>query len=142
MRGAFSLSLLRFTIIQALASPNTLNGILLYRDICNSKVPWDARLPEPLLKRWKEYSNISTEELTALSTPAPHHQPISEITLPASGDASTNGVSAAVYAVAQQNLGSRQGLVCAKFCIAKRNLTIPRLELIPGHMTVNLVTNI
>lgn len=125
MRGAFSLTLLRFTILQALASPNTANGILLYRDICDSKVPWDARLPEPLLKRWKEYSNISTEELTSLSTPAPHHQPISEITLPAFGDASTNGVCTAVYAVAQQTQGSTRGLVCAESRIAKRNLTIP-----------------
>jgi len=94
-------------------------------------VPWDARLPEPLLKQWNEYSNISTEELTSLSTPAPHHQPISEITLPAFGDASTNGVSTAVYTVAQQTQGSTQGLVCAESRIAKRNLTIPRLELIP-----------
>ena len=35
-----------------------------------------------------------------------------------------------------------QGLVCAKSRIAKRNLTIPRLELIAGHMAVNLVANV
>ena len=35
-----------------------------------------------------------------------------------------------------------QCLVCAKARLAKQNLTIPRLELIAGHMAVNLVTNV
>ena len=125
-----------------LASPNTLNGKLLYRDICDSKVPWDARLPEPLLKRWKEYSDTSTKEIIVPRTLAPHHKPTSEITLHAFGDASINGVSAAVYAVVQQTQETTQGLICAKSRIAKRNLTIPRLELIAGHMAVNLAINV
>ena len=32
--------------------------------------------------------------------------------------------------------------MCAKSRIAKRNLTIPRLELAAGHMTVNLASNV
>ena len=35
-----------------------------------------------------------------------------------------------------------QGLVAAKACLAKQGLTIPRLELVAGHMTVNLLTNV
>ena len=58
------------------------------------------------------------------------------------GDASKQGVAAAVYAVIEQEAGTTQGLVCLKSRIAKRNLTIPRLELVDGHMAANLVTNV
>ena len=62
--------------------------------------------------------------------------------LHAFGDASTRGVSAAVYAVVRQENGITQGLVCSKSRLAKRNLTIPRLELVAGHMAINLATNV
>jgi hypothetical protein len=51
-------------------------------------------------------------------------------------------VAAAVYAVIEQEYGTTQGLVCSKSRIAKRNLAIPRLELVSGHMAANLVTNV
>ena len=35
-----------------------------------------------------------------------------------------------------------QGLVTAKSCLAKQGLTIPRLELVSGHMAVNLIANV
>lgn len=35
-----------------------------------------------------------------------------------------------------------KGLICSKSRIAKRNLTIPRPELVSGHMTVNLAINV
>ena len=35
-----------------------------------------------------------------------------------------------------------QGLVAAKARLAKQGLTIPRLELVSGHMTVNLIDNV
>ena len=58
------------------------------------------------------------------------------------GDASGQGVSAAVYAVVRQASGTTQGLVAAKERLAKQRLTIPRLELVAGHMAVNLVDNV
>lgn len=36
----------------------------------------------------------------------------------------------------------KQGLVAAKARLAKQGVTIPRLELVAGHMTVNLLTNV
>lgn len=44
--------------------------------------------------------------------------------------------------VITQASGMSQGLVAAKARIAKRGLTIPRLELVSGHMAVNLATNV
>ena len=35
-----------------------------------------------------------------------------------------------------------QGLVTAKSCLAKQGLTIPQLELVSGHMAVNLIANV
>ena len=49
---------------------------------------------------------------------------------------------AVVYAVVHHQEKVTQGLVCAKSRIAKRNLTILRLELIAGHMAVNLFINV
>ena len=42
----------------------------------------------------------------------------------------------------KQEQGTTQRLVCAKSRLAKRNLTIPRLELVASHMAVNLAANV
>ena len=73
---------------------------------------------------------------------ANYQEPIKEIKLHAFGDASGHGMSAAIYAVVMQESGITRGLVAANSRLAKKGLTIPRVELIPGNMAVNLVTNI
>ena len=62
--------------------------------------------------------------------------------LHAFGDASGIGVWAAVYAVIQQPTTVSSGLVAAKSRLAKKGLTIPRHELVSGHMATNLVNNV
>ena len=51
-------------------------------------------------------------------------------------------MAAVVYAVVVQELGVNQGLVAAQVRLAKKGLTIPRLDLVPGYMAVNLLTNL
>ena len=51
-------------------------------------------------------------------------------------------MAAAEYAVVVQELGVNQGLVTARVRLAKKGLTIPRLELVSGYMAVNLLTNL
>ena len=123
-----------------LASPTKLIGKLLYREICDTKLAWEAELPEPLKKLWYGWSAKLPEHFTVERALTPHRQPVLEAALHAFGDAGTRGVSTAVYAVVRQERGTTQGLVCAKSRLAKRNLTIPRLELVAGHMAVNLAT--
>ena len=65
-----------------------------------------------------------------------------DIQLHAFGDASTQGVGAAVYAVIRQSSGTTQPLVAAKGRLAKLGLRVPRLELLSTHMATNLVTNV
>ena len=47
-----------------------------------------------------------------------------------------------MYAVVRQQSGTTQRLVAAKARLAKEELSIPRIELIGGHMAANLVTNV
>ena len=125
-----------------LVSPLTLEGKMLYRDACQKKMAWDAELPQELLKRWQKWEMklpVKTEVPRAL---VPAREPIQAIAPHAFGDASAQGVAAAVYAVVEQTSGVNQGLVAAKARLAKQGLTIPRLELVAGHMAVNLLTNV
>ena len=93
-------------------------------------------------KLWHGWSAKLPERFTVERALTPHRQPVLEVAFHAFGDASTRGVSIAVYAVVRQERGTTQGLVCATSRLAKRNLTIPRLELVAGHIAVNLATNV
>jgi hypothetical protein len=107
-----------------IVSPTTLQGKIMYREICESNVAWDGEFPKPLKKRWDNWSATLPEHVTIPRTLAPYLQPIKEVTLHAFGDASKDVVSATVYAVVEQEQGTTQGLVCARSRLAKRNLTI------------------
>lgn len=71
-----------------------------------------------------------------------YQEPIEEIDLHTFGDASRQGVAATVVAVVRQSSGISKGLVASKSRLAKKNLTIPRLELVSAHMASNLVDNV
>ena len=125
-----------------LVSPTTLIAKILYREMCEAKLPWDGELCEAMKRRWEEWGALISKKFTIPRTLAPVHQPITAVTLHAFGDASKSGVSSVVYAVVQQGETKTQGLVCAKSRLAKQNLTIPRLELVSAHMATNLVSNV
>ena len=72
----------------------------------------------------------------------PYQEKIEDIQLHAFGNASAEGVGAAVYSVVTQKSGVTSSLVAAKARLAKQGLTIPRLELIGAHMAANLLTNV
>ena len=65
---------------------------------------------------------------------------IQEVQLQAFSDVSGYGVSTTVYVIMQDS-GVTQGLVTAKSRLARQGLTIPRLELVSGHMAANLAVN-
>ena len=68
-------------------------------------------------------------------------QPVLDLELHAFGDASTQGVGAAVYAVVRQPSVITQRLAAAKGRLAEQGLTVPHLELTSAHMVTNLMTN-
>ena len=125
-----------------LVSPVTLQGKQIYREVCDYKAAWDAPIPENLRVRWLKWEHSLPDEITIRRPIAPHQQPVLSFELHVFGDASTHGVGAAVYSVVHQEDGITQTLVVAKARLAKRNLTVPRLELVSAHMATNLVENV
>ena len=126
-----------------LVSPQLLEGKLIYRDICEEKIRWDASIPPPpLVERWRKWEQMLPSIVGFARSITAYQEPIREVKLHSFGDASKQGVCAAVYAVVRQDSGVAQGLVAAKSRLAKVNLTIPRLELVAGHMAVNLAVNV
>ena len=125
-----------------LVSPTMLLGKTLFREMCTTRILWDSEFPETMVRNWEAWYRQIPDCYEVPRSLAPYQQPITTITLHAFGDASKTGVAATVYAVVEQSEGTTQGLVCAKSRLAKRNLTIPRLELVAGHTAVNLVTNV
>lgn len=119
-----------------------LEGKLIYRRVCESKTPWDTQLQHMHLRQWRKWEKSLPLEQRVPRAIVQHREPVDELELHAFGDASREGVGAAVYAVARQRTGTTQRLVAAKSRLAKQGLTIPRLELISAHMATNLVTNV
>ena len=126
----------------SIISPETLRGKLVYRAVCDSKRAWDAELTRDFAKTWIKWESGLPRSFQVPRSLATHREEIEEIELHSFGDASANGVAACVYAVVRQASGTNQGLISAKSRLSKQGLTIPRLELVAGHMAVNLVTNV
>ena len=125
-----------------LVSPETLSGKLIYRAVCDTKKAWDAELPRDLAKTWIKWESGLPQSFEVPRSLALHREDIEHIELHSFGDACANGVAACVYGVIRQASGTNQGLIAARSRLSKQGLTIPRLELVAGHMAVNLVANV
>ena len=110
--------------------------------MCDAKRNWDDKLPNELMQNWVQWQERLPEQLTVPRSLAVHQEEVQSIKLHAFGDASRKGVPTAVYAVVVQELGVNQGLAAARARLEKKGLTIPRLELVSGHMAVYLLTNV
>ena len=120
----------------SLVSPTTLQGKQIYHKLCDCKVSWDAVIPENLRTRWQKWEQSLLVEVTTTRPKAPYQQPVISVELHVFGDASTYGVGAAVYSVVHQEDGITQTPVAAKARLAKRELTVPRLELAPTWLQI------
>ena len=125
-----------------LVAPMTLGGKLLYRNACELKTAWDAQLPGQLATKWTRWEARLPVSVSAPRAIPQHREEITDIVLHCFGDASKRGVSAAVYGLISQPSGNSVGLIAAKARLAKQGLTIPRLELVSGHMASNLIMNV
>ena len=122
-----------------IVSPVTLEGKLIYRNASDAKIPWDQQLPSDLLKESKNWENALPDEIEVPRFITKLTEKIESINLHGFGDASKQGISATVYAIVNQKSGSNKGLLVAKSRLAKKDLSIPRLELVAGHLVANML---
>ena len=125
-----------------LVSPISVLGKMIYRDACDNNLPWDKELPQDLMNSWNKWQGKLPGKIEVPRSLVPHREPIQAIDLHAFGDSSGQGTCAAVYAVVEQYQGTAQGLVTSKSRLAKKGLTIPRLELVSGLMATKLLDNV
>jgi hypothetical protein len=105
-------------------------------------MPWDKELTPDLLAKWILWEQNLPKEVETMRSLVGYEEEIEAIDLHAFGDASGKGVSSVVYAVTEQQSGINQGIVASKSRLAKKGLPIPRLELVAGHMSTNLLPNV
>ena len=120
-----------------IAAPILLTAKVIFRDICDQKLGWDANLPNDLRERWARLPRM----LTVPRSICRERAPTTEIVLHGFADASILGCCAVVFAIVKQGAQVSQGFLVSKARLAKRDLTIPRLELIACHMFSNLLHN-
>ena len=103
-----------------LAALIVISGKFIYRSVCDSQVPWDKELPEPLY--WHVWNTKLPEQVEVPRSLATYQEEVLGIDLHAFGDTSGKGTAAAVYAVVRQAGGVTQGLVTAKARLAKKGI--------------------
>ena len=122
-----------------IAAPVLLKAKTLYRQACEDNLPWDKQLPESLAKQWIKWQRQLPESISVPRCVS--MKAVKDIKLHGFGDASKDGCCVTIYVVASDGVETTQGLLTSKVRVAKKNLTIPRLELISGHMVANMLDN-
>ena len=124
------------------ASPVSLVGKLVYREVCDQNQSWDKKVPEYIERKWKQFEKNLPDQLSVPRHVTDSQEAIDAIDFHAFGDTSGTGTAAAVYAVVHQASSSNQRLLVAKARLEKKGLTIPRLELVSAYMAANLSENV
>ena len=124
-----------------LISPTVVRGKMIFRETCNLKIGWDTKLPDKPKRKWERWKQSLPTAVSVLRSIPELKVCVQKIDLHALGDASKDGFHAPVYSILHQSSGISQGLLCLKPQLSKQDLTIPRLELVACHISVNLIDN-
>ena len=95
-----------------------------------------------MIKIWKARLKALPDMVTIPRSITKPNQNILEIELHGSGDTSKEGCCSAIDAVVHHSEGTTTKLLTAKSIMSKRQTSIPRLELIDGHMVANSLDNV
>ena len=126
-----------------LMSASHIIGKAIYHELCDKKLSSDTEIPKILKKKFYKRVNAITNILIEIPRSVLiHKESITYVDLHLFGDASIVANCAAVYAVVNQPSVISQGLVASNSRISKRDLTIPRLELVFTYMACNLISNV
>ena len=125
-----------------ISSPVLLTGKSIFRESCDRKLGWDRVLPSDLRTKWEKWLGALPKEISIPRSLTAVERPVTSIEIHGFGDASLIGCCSVVYLVIYQGEITKQGFLTAKSRLSKRDLSIPRLELVASHMTSNLVDNV
>ena len=99
-------------------------------------------MPQTIRLKWEKWKIDIVNKVEIPRSLTLKLEPITSVDLHIFRDASILGYCAVAYAVVSQPSKVNQGLVASKSRLSKKDITIPRLELIAAHMAANLATNI
>jgi hypothetical protein len=122
-----------------IAAPYLLTAKVIFRDICDRKLGWDVELPKDLKSRWERWLDSLPSVLTFPRSIPRERASITEIDIHGFADASILGCCGVIYVVANQGELVSRGLLVSKARLAKRDLTIPRLELVIWSATLSTI---
>ena len=122
----------------------SVSGKVIYNELCDEKIPWDAEAPGHYKNKFVKWVRVTSSFKNEIPrSVALNKESTAAVDLHVFGDASIVVASCAiVYAKIHQPSVTNQGLVFSKSCISKKNLTIPRLELVSAYMASNLIENV
>ncbi|XP_028519054.1 uncharacterized protein LOC110252621 [Exaiptasia diaphana] len=124
-----------------LISQTLVRGKEIYPDAWDENKSWNATVSDDIAVRWSKW----TSNLCNVKVPRSIPQGVNNITgvhLHLFGDASKTVCSTVAIAVIEHSTGVFKGMLTSMSTILKQNTTIPRLELISGHMAANMAKNI
>ena len=122
-------------------SATMVEGKRLYRDACDENRSWNKEVSSSIAKDWNKW----TKQLRDVKIPRSlirDSATVEAVDIHQFADASNLACSTVAIAVIQQGTMKVKGLLTSKSRISKRNTSIARLELISGHMAVNLAKNL
>ena len=122
-----------------IAGPITLKGKMLFREVCDLKIPWNQPVPSDFYKRWIKWEKSLPNHITIPRAFNMSLATIDRINIHTFADASKQGVCATLYLLIHQtNKDVHQGILSAKCRLAKKNQTTPRLKLTAAHMATKV----
>ena len=105
----------------------------LYREACDLERCWDKILSPEFQKQWNKWiGRLDAIRITTIL------QPIQWIDFHMCGDSSGMASATSGIAVIKQPSQITSGILSSRARVAKRGVSMPRLELVATHMNVNM----
>ena len=113
----------------------------IYREACDETQEWNKEVSPAITKDWLKW----TRQLRNINVPRSlikDCKKVKAVHIHQFSDASEIACSMVSIAVKDHDTDKVMGLLTSKCRIAKRNTSMPRLELIGGHMSANMIGNV
>ena len=123
-----------------MVAPVTLVSKEIYRENCDRKLSCDEELPPDVKKRWRKWIN-ERDHYDARSGKKTRKKLMQFIFIPLAMPVIMES-QLWFMQLCIRKIDVNQGFVAKKARLAEKSLTIPRKELVAGHMSANLVRNV